>query len=153
MTVYVDNARIPAMVAGIAGHWSHLTADTKEELFKFAARLGLRVSWLQDNGDGRWHFDVTDIARNAAIRAGAKPIDIREMGEFIRQRRQTEAEGAIELPRMRLYRGRVMHRVRRRDDGGYESICRGRNGMAQSVGPPDSWTAGPAFYPHCRKCS
>ena len=44
MTVYVDDARIPATVRnGSRSHtsaWCHLTADTREELHEFAARLG-----------------------------------------------------------------------------------------------------------------
>lgn len=57
----------------------------------FAASIGLRRSWFQDKGDGRWHYDVTESKRQAAITADAKAIGLREMGEFIRQRRTAEA--------------------------------------------------------------
>jgi hypothetical protein len=95
MTVYVDNARIPARVGRINGRWSHLTADTKDELHAFAARIGLRRAWFQDKPDRfggpgvHWHYDVTDTRRAAAIAAGAQAIDLHQIGEIIRTRRQT----------------------------------------------------------------
>jgi hypothetical protein len=82
MTVYVDDARIPAQVGSLRGRWSHLSADTKEELHAFAARIGLRRAWFQDKpnpftgGPGvHWHYDITDSKRRAALAAGAQPID------------------------------------------------------------------------------
>ncbi|GLH97128.1 DUF4031 domain-containing protein [Phytohabitans aurantiacus] len=93
MSVYVDNARIPARVGRISARWSHLTADTKEELHAFASRIGLRRAWFQDKADlgggpgVHWHYDVTDTKRREALAAGAVPIDLRQMGEIIRGRR------------------------------------------------------------------
>lgn len=89
MAVYVDNFRCPARVGRIRARWSHLTADTREELAAFAAELGLDPAWLQDKGDGRWHYDVTDRVRAKAIEAGARPVDIREFGALISARRRT----------------------------------------------------------------
>jgi hypothetical protein len=154
MTVYVDNARIPARVGGFEGRWSHLTADTKDELFVFAAKLGLAPLWLQDKGDGRWHFDVVDTVRERAIRLGAKPIDIREMGEFVRLRRNREAAQAYsDSPRMRVNRGRVMHRVTAWGDGGYQSVCREPGTtVPRARGLADHWTAYRGVYPDCKRC-
>jgi hypothetical protein len=73
MTVYVDDARIPARVGRWDSSWSHLFADTQDELHAFAARLGLRRSWFQDptvtgkplaakpgsRAAENWHYDVT----------------------------------------------------------------------------------------------
>lgn len=42
MTVYVDDMRRAAAVGGLNGRWSHLMADTSEELFAFAATIGWR---------------------------------------------------------------------------------------------------------------
>lgn len=85
MTVYVDNARIPARVGRIRARWSHLFADTQEELHAFALSIGLKRTWFQPGRpvNGRpsrhWHYDVTESKRQAAIAAGAKPLDdIRE---------------------------------------------------------------------------
>jgi hypothetical protein len=47
MTVYVDDARIPARRGRLSSTWSHLFADTEDELHEFEARLGLRRSWFQ----------------------------------------------------------------------------------------------------------
>lgn len=101
MTVYVDDAGIPATVGPYKSRWSHLTADTREELHEFAARLGLRREWFQDPAaPGRkpfparpgspaaesWHYDVTAAKRAQAIRLGAQSITWREALEIIRAR-------------------------------------------------------------------
>lgn len=93
MTVYVDNFRTPARVNGIRSRWSHLTADTREELHEFAERIGLKREWFQDKAQPNglrvhWHYDVTDPKRNEAIAAGAQAIDIREFGALISARRK-----------------------------------------------------------------
>ena len=101
MTVYVDNARIPARVGRFAGRWSHLTADTPAELIAFAAQIGLRQEWFQTCKRPchktlpcvHWHYDVTDLKRDVAILAGAKPIDIREMGALTSARRKALLAG------------------------------------------------------------
>lgn len=104
MTVYVDNFRAPATVGHIRGRWSHLTADTVEELHEFADRLGHRREWFQArckhgscptrNGVCvHWHYDVVDRKRTEAIALGAKPIDIREMGALISARRKALRAG------------------------------------------------------------
>ena len=97
MTVYVDNFRVPATVGRVRGRWSHLTADTVEELHAFAASIGMQRSWFQERCKTRcapegqpcphWHYDVVDARRTAAIAAGAQAVDLRQMGEIIRARR------------------------------------------------------------------
>jgi Protein of unknown function (DUF4031) len=97
MAVYVDDASIPATVAnGRAQHtsrWSHLFADTQDELHEFAGRLGLRRSYFQPGkprADGRpspfWHYDVTAGKRQQAIRLGAQPVTWRDTAQIIRAR-------------------------------------------------------------------
>ncbi|ACL42228.1 conserved hypothetical protein (plasmid) [Pseudarthrobacter chlorophenolicus A6] len=79
MTVYVDSMRMPARVGRIQARWSHLTADSTEELLDFAAKLGLKPSWIQNPGHiWKEHFDVTDSKRELAIRLGAQPITMQE---------------------------------------------------------------------------
>jgi hypothetical protein len=83
MAVYVDDASIPAEVRnGPRVHnsrWSHLTADTADELHAFAQRLGLRREWFQD---GRHpHYDVTEGKRHRALQLGAQPNTWREAEE------------------------------------------------------------------------
>jgi len=81
MSVYVDNAHIPAVVHnGRTDHSStrcHLMADTLEELLAFRSRIGMRSSWLQVKPSGV-HFDLTDGKRAQALRAGALELDQRD---------------------------------------------------------------------------
>jgi hypothetical protein len=99
VTVYVDNFRAPATVGRVRGRWSHLTADTVDELHAFADRLGHRREWFQarckhtkcPTFDGvcvHFHYDLVDRIRTTAIAQGATPIDIREMGALISVRRR-----------------------------------------------------------------
>ena len=104
MAVYVDDASIAARVAnGRVAHdsrWSHLFADTQEELHEFAAKLGLRRSHFQpgrSRGDGspspHWHYDLTAGKRQQAIRLGAQPVTSREAVEIVAAR-EARAERA-----------------------------------------------------------
>lgn len=99
MTVYVDDVRIPAKVGRFDATWSHLTADTRNELHAFAGHLGLKRAWFQDpavNGKPRaepgtlaaemWHYDVTETKRQQAIRLGAVPIPWRDLPAIIEAR-------------------------------------------------------------------
>jgi hypothetical protein len=97
LTVYVDDFRCPARVGNLTARWSHLTADTEEELHDFATRLGLRRSWYQTcKAKGcrppcvHWHYDVTDSMRDRAIRLGARAITLREGAEMMIARRRTQ---------------------------------------------------------------
>lgn len=93
MTVYVDEARIPADVSngGVvhSSRWCHLTADSSEELMAFARRIGLHPIWVQDPGTASEHFDVTDGKRWAAVRAGAVEITWLEAAALVK----AKAEG------------------------------------------------------------
>lgn len=101
MVVYVDDYRVWAQVGrGRPARWSHLIADTREELHAFAARLGLRRAWFQDpvvsgkpmaarpgsRHAQMWHYDVTETKRQEAIRLGAVAVTSRELTEIIRRR-------------------------------------------------------------------
>lgn len=85
MTVYVDDWRQRAKVGRHDTRWSHLTADTVDELHAFATRLGLRQSYFQPglnkgHPTPRWHYDVTENKRVQAIRLGAVAETWRDMG-------------------------------------------------------------------------
>jgi uncharacterized protein DUF4031 len=99
VTVYVDDIRIPAQVGRFNAKWSHLIADSREELFEFADRLGLRRSYFQDpvvNGKPKatpgtlhaemWHFDVTESVRLRAIRMGAVAVPWHDLPGIIEAR-------------------------------------------------------------------
>jgi hypothetical protein len=103
MAVYVDDWRQPATVGPVTARWSHLTADTTEELHLFAAGLGLRRSWFQAHSHDplRHHYDVTDRLRDEAIMRGAVAVTWRQAARVRRQRRQqvgATANGALRSP-------------------------------------------------------
>jgi hypothetical protein len=104
VTSYVDNFRAPNAVGKVRGRWSHLTADTPDELHRLAESIGLDRKWFQatcryghcptvDGACAHFHYDVTDSKRTAAIAAGAKSVDIREMGAITSARRAAFREG------------------------------------------------------------
>lgn len=74
MAVYVDDMRMSARVGRVSGEWSHLMADSLEELVEFGAKIGMRRAWLQRKPSGV-HFDVVEPRRQAAIALGAIPIE------------------------------------------------------------------------------
>lgn len=112
MTVYVDNARIPATVGTHTSRWSHLTADTKSELHKFARRLGLHQSHFQTcKVTGRtcpaatcphWHYDVTDRMRRLAISQGAVEIGPAKLRELIVSRLHVAARTAATMSTLEI---------------------------------------------------
>ena len=93
--LYVDNARIP--------YWRmkmcHLTADTTEELFEAADKLGLKARWVQHPGTPHEHLDVSLSKRQVAIdQLGAKQVTSRELVRVIQQkRRDANLDGAFVL--------------------------------------------------------
>lgn len=100
MTVYVDDAFIPAKVrSGRLTHdsrWCHLTADTTDELVEFAVTLGLQTKYIQYPGTWKEHFDVTEPKRRLAVTNGAVEVSYRDhvlqMGE--RRLRERAAKAA-----------------------------------------------------------
>ena len=91
MTVYVDDMRVRAQVGrGRPARWSHLMADSPEELHEFAVnQLGLKREWAQHEDDPvMLHYDVTDTVRRRAIALGATQITWREAGRMTLARRR-----------------------------------------------------------------
>jgi hypothetical protein len=95
MTIYVDNAGIPATVTDTAtgrsytSRWCHLfsTEIDQTELHEFAARIGLQRAWFQpgkrrdrpaEHDPTRDHYDLTAGKRRQAIAAGALDVDIHQ---------------------------------------------------------------------------
>jgi hypothetical protein len=87
VTVYVDDWRQLATVGPVTARWSHLTADTTEELHRFARRLGLRPELFQEHRHDprRDHYDVTEAGRRRAIELGATAVTWREGARLRRQ--------------------------------------------------------------------
>jgi Protein of unknown function (DUF4031) len=89
MAVFVDDARIPWR----GQRWSHMVADTAQELHGAADALGLKREWVQDKGR-TLHYDLPDRLRERAIAMGvAAPIHWREL-----VRRRADARRLAERP-------------------------------------------------------
>ena len=89
MTVYLDDWRQRAHLGPVDDRWSHLVADTDEELHAFAERLGMRREWFQGR-TGRphhAHYDVPERARAEALAHGAVEVTWRDLGRMLRNRR------------------------------------------------------------------
>jgi hypothetical protein len=118
MATYVDNMRRPAQLQGRPAKWSHLLADTTEELLEFAAHLGLKMEWIQKAGTCHEHFDVTDEVRSRALRMGAvRMIYPHETGRYVLAKRaRFKRDAAVRLARATA----ALCRETPRDTYGYE---------------------------------
>lgn len=63
----------------------HMVADTEEELDAMAAKIGLRLSWKQENEERKKgtvgalvHYDIAESKRRLAIKAGAIALNTLE---------------------------------------------------------------------------
>ena len=75
MPVYVDSL---CNYGWKYGSSCHLVADTLEELHEFAAKIGMKRQWFQD--DKRLpHYDLTAKRRSSALRYGAIEITFRQL--------------------------------------------------------------------------
>jgi hypothetical protein len=86
MAVYVDDSRI--RWRGL--EWSHLLADTTDELHAFAGRLGLELGLFHQRPARPWkdHYDIPEAKRRVAMGHGARPITCREAAEMLRAKRR-----------------------------------------------------------------
>lgn len=86
MSVYVDNMRMQASVPNgvhmVNGRWSHMFADSTQELDEFALKLDLNPSWKQ-NSRGFIHYDLVESRRKQAVLLGAIEIEYRELPDYI----------------------------------------------------------------------
>jgi hypothetical protein len=98
VTVYVDDFTVIAPHVG-RGRWSHMIADTEDELHDMATRIGLERRWFQDprvNQTPRyrpdsyaanaWHYDVVQAKRRQAIALGAVAVPWRDLPDLIKHR-------------------------------------------------------------------
>jgi Protein of unknown function (DUF4031) len=96
MSVYIDDWRQCARLGPVEDRWSHLVADSDEELHRFALCLGMRRSWFQSNErrPHQGHYDVPERLRNDALELGALPVTWRQVGGMMRDRRAGWTGGA-----------------------------------------------------------
>ena len=89
MAVYVDDL---SQYPGQRVLWSHLWADSVEELQQFAQAIGLKAAWFQDR-PGFPHYDVQRRLRARAIVWGAEERSLRD---WVISRRQHSEAGVKE---------------------------------------------------------
>ena len=80
----MDDWRQLATIRGTTtSRWSHLTADTTEELHEFADRLGIPTrAFQQKPGKPEFdHYDVPEELRQRAIALGAIALTWREAAQ------------------------------------------------------------------------
>jgi hypothetical protein len=86
MGVFVDDmlrhAAVPNGPRIVRGRWSHLMADTRDELRGFAGRLRLNPELIQKLGTMLGHYDITAAVREHALRLGAVRIAYGEGGHL-----------------------------------------------------------------------
>lgn len=85
MTVYIDKPRQHSLKLYSSNWWSHIFADTEEELHLFAARLGLNKGWFQNNKYP--HYDLNGFkGHKKALSMGAILVSTKE---YLRERQKT----------------------------------------------------------------
>jgi hypothetical protein len=99
MAVYVDNA-----IHRWRGQlWCHIFSPDIEELHAFMSTIGSRREWFQDPErmpKVSWpHYDANEKRRDAAVRAGAIPLDRRRTVVMSRIVKHLYAGGTLEDPR------------------------------------------------------
>lgn len=79
MAVYVDDMYLSPIGQFGRMKMSHMAADSTEELFAMADRIGVARHWIQHPGTDKEHFDIAQGKRLQAIRAGAIPVSMRTL--------------------------------------------------------------------------
>ena len=83
MTVYVDDMYKYKIGEFGRMKMSHMMADTEEELLEMADTIGLNRRWIQHEGKGMVHFDVSMSMRKKAVDAGAQEVTMRELIQLV----------------------------------------------------------------------
>lgn len=85
MAIYVDSARRRGVINGESSRWSHLLADTTEELLAAAESLGIPAD-ISAPGTAAEHIPVNEATRSAALKAGVTRLDINGVTAVIRRK-------------------------------------------------------------------
>lgn len=80
MTVYVDDMYLTSMGQYRGMKMSHMVADTEQELFDMALKIGIQLKWYQQPPRVRYsHFDISLSMRQKAVLLGAKEVTMKEL--------------------------------------------------------------------------
>lgn len=76
MIVLIDNPK---------DGWSHMVADSIDNLHSFASKIGINKCWYQNKrGKKQPHYDVRENRVQEAISNGAKLVTRKELFEFLK---------------------------------------------------------------------
>ncbi len=88
VSVYVDELRDYGWRLGPS---CHLIADTVDELHEFAARVGMKRAWFQDEFSAQ-HYDLVASRRVRAVKLGAIELGRTEFVTKCRELRAARTE-------------------------------------------------------------
>ena len=90
MAVYVDDMYKSGMGQFGRMKMSHLIADTTEELLEMVDKIGVQRKWIQHAGTKHEHFDISMAKRELAIKQGAIPLTMRELGKKLLEKEENK---------------------------------------------------------------
>jgi Protein of unknown function (DUF4031) len=88
VATYVDTVRDYPNAGLRHTRFCHLLADTRAELHALADALGIPRRYFQDH-PWRWHYDLPEHLRVAAVEVGAVEVTMHDVGALLK-RRKTE---------------------------------------------------------------
>ena len=86
MACYVDTVRSYPDAGLRFTEFCHLLADTRDELHAMAAAVGM-PRWTFQDHPWRWHYDLPEHLREAAVARGAQIVTMHEVGALLRRRK------------------------------------------------------------------
>lgn len=89
MSVYVD----PEFKWLDGNFYSHMTADSLDELHVFAKSIGLRRKWMQISASGIPHYDLNHSKRWTAVQRGAVELSGKDWIEIAARHRVARNAG------------------------------------------------------------
>jgi hypothetical protein len=87
VTCYVDTVRAYPDAGLRFDRFCHLLADTRDELHALADEIGVPRRIFQDH-PWRWHYDLPEHVRTAALAHGAQELTLHQVGALLRGRRE-----------------------------------------------------------------
>ncbi len=91
MAVYIDRLQLHPW-RGRQVLWCHLIADTVEELHAFAAKVGCKRSWFEEDAKEP-HYNLQRRLRARAVALGARECSRPEFVAALRRARAARAQG------------------------------------------------------------
>lgn len=94
MSVYVDDMHSTPMGQSGRMKFSHMLADTEDELHAMADKIGVSRRWHQSPPKHDSHYDIVKSKRALAVSFGAVEITLKQAACMCRRRRETGVLGS-----------------------------------------------------------